>query len=69
MTEPINRDELVDICTIHIDKNLPRHERILAFVRQIKNPYLHLCGEFVVTSKYAKNGPTIEACMQSIIRH
>ena len=32
-------DELVDIREVSVDKNLPKEERIAAFIRQIKNPY------------------------------
>lgn len=34
----IHTDELVDIREVSVDKNLPKEERIAAFIRQIKNP-------------------------------
>ena len=37
-------DELVDIRKVSVDKNLPKEERIAAFIRQIKNPYRFRCG-------------------------
>ena len=43
-------DELVDIREVSVDKNLPKEERIAAFIRQIKNPYRFRCGDFVVQS-------------------
>ena len=42
----IHTDELVDIREVSVDKNLPKEERIVAFIRQIKNPYRFRCGRF-----------------------
>ena len=41
----IHTDELVDIREVSVDKNLPKEERIAAFIRQIKNPYRFRCGD------------------------
>ena len=61
-------DELVDIREISVDKDLPKEERIAAFIRQIKNPYRFRCGEFVVNACFAGNGVTLEECLQGILR-
>ena len=61
-------DELVDIREISVDKELPKEERIAAFIRQIKNPYRFRCGEFVVNACFAGNGVTLEECLQGILR-
>lgn len=47
-------DELVDIRKVSVDKNLPKEERIAAFIRQIKNPYRFRCGDFVVNACFAR---------------
>ena len=49
----IHTDELVDIREVSVDKNLPKEERIAAFIRQIKNPYRFRCGDFVVNACFA----------------
>ena len=36
-------DELVDIREVTVDKDLPKEERIAAFLHQIKNPYRFWC--------------------------
>ena len=51
-----------------VDKNLPKEERIAAFIRQIKNPYRFRCGDFVVNAYFAGNGVTLEECLQGILR-
>ena len=61
-------DELVDIREVTVDKDLPKEERIAAFLHQIKNPYHFLCVEFVVNAALASNGSTLEACLQGILR-
>ncbi len=61
-------DELVDICEVTVDKDLPKEERIAAFLHQIKNPYRFRCGDFVVNAAFASNGVTLEECLQGILR-
>ena len=62
------REELVDIREVTVDKELPKAERIAAFVRQIKNPYRFRCGNFVVNACFAQGGATIEECLRGILR-
>ena len=64
----IHTDELVDIREVSVDKNLPKEERIAAFIRQIKHPYRVRCGDFVVNACFAGNGVTLEECLQGILR-
>jgi len=63
----IPTDELVDIRDVHVDASLPKLERIVEYIRQIKNPYHFKCGEFVVSVKYAKNGVSLEDCLERIV--
>ena len=60
-------DELVDIREVSVDKNLPKEERIAAFIRQIKNPYRFRCGDFVVNACFAGNGVTLEVLIDRLI--
>ena len=64
----IHTDELVDIRDVSVDKNLPKEERIAAFIGQIKNPHRFRCGDFVVNACFAGNGVTLEECLQGILR-
>jgi len=59
--------ELVDIRDVSVDKNLPKHERIVEYVRQIKNPYRFRCGKFTITARFAESGPTLEDCLQQMM--
>ena len=63
-----DRDALVDIRDVSVNKDLPREERIAAFVEQIKNPYRFRCGDFVINACFASGGTTIEDCLKGILR-
>ena len=67
-TQPEDRDALVDIRDVSVNKDLPREERIAAFVKQIKNPYRFRCGDFVINACFASGGTTIEDCLKGILR-
>jgi hypothetical protein len=62
MNEINDKEDLVNLDDISIDENLPQNERILEFVRQIKNPYKFRCGKYTVVSQFRTNGPGIEDC-------
>jgi len=66
--QPEDRDDLVDIRDVSVNKDLPKEERIAAFVKQIKNPYRFRCGDFVINACYASGGATIEDCLKGILR-
>ena len=71
MRETIQADDwdaLVDIREISVRKELPKEERIAAFVEQIKNPYRFRCGDFVVNARFSLRGRTLEECLQGILR-
>ena len=67
ITYSVDADNLVDIRDVQVDANLTKAERILEFIRQIRNPYLFKCGEFVVSVKYADNGVSFEDCLERIV--
>ena len=67
MIEKTNTAELVDIRTVHVDKDLPKQERIAEYIRQIKDPYHFKCGKFTVKVRFADSGPTLEDCLQRLM--
>lgn len=68
VAQPEDRDSLVDIRDISVNKDLPKEERIADFVKQIKNPYRFRCGAFVINACFASGGLTIEDCLKGILR-
>ena len=69
-----NRDKLasdqslVDIRDVHVDRRLPREQRITDYIRQIKNPYLFKCGPFTVHVGFTANGISLEECIAGLLR-
>lgn len=63
-----NKDELVDITTIEIDKSKPPAERIMDFIEKVKNPYLFKVGDVAVKLQFSqeKDAPSFEECMKRI---
>ena len=60
-----NKDELVNIETVHIDPDLPPAERLLNYLEQIKNPYCFRCGDTAVRISFAADGDNLQRWRQS----
>ena len=60
----VDPDTLVDIDDVKINMDLPCEERILDYIRQIKNPYCYLCNGMVVKAKFAGK-QSLEDCIKS----
>lgn len=64
----VDRDSLVDINDVKINMNLPREERLIEFIRQIKNPYCYRCGKVVVKISFADTEVTLEDRLISYLK-
>ena len=65
----VDRDTLVDIRDVKIDRSLPLEERVRSFVEQIKNPYCFRCGDAVVKTSFLDTDVTLEDCVESYLRN
>ena len=65
----VDRDTLVDICDVKIDRSLPLEERVRSFVEQIKNPYCFRCGDAIVKTSFLDTDVTLEDCVESYLRN
>lgn len=59
--------ELVDIQTINVDRTLPKEQRIIEYIRQIKNPYHFISNGIQVTTAHDSNGPSFEDCLRRLM--
>lgn len=59
---------LVDIKEIEIDRTLPKEERKLEFIRQIRNPYCFRVGRVAVSVSYSEGGGTFEHRMEHYLQ-
>lgn len=64
----IDKNTLTDIQDIKINANLPKEERIMDFIEQIKNPYLFKCGGLVVQSVFADTEVTLTDRLKQYFR-
>ena len=64
----IDKNSLVDLNCVKIDESMPVEQRMIDFLRQIKNPYCFLVGDVVVKVVYKKNGPSFQQNMVDMLR-
>ncbi len=63
----IDKNELVDIRTVQVDKDAPFEERLQQFMEQIKNPYAFRVGDVAVKLEFAENGKTLREAIVSYL--
>jgi len=63
----IDPDDLIDINNISINRDLPKDERVIDFIRQIGNPYLYKCGKVIVQIGFANTEETLEDRLESYL--
>ncbi len=63
----VDRSTLVQRSSVKINPEKSKQERIMDYIRQIKNPYCYLEGKTVVKISFAETSRTIEDCMHSYL--
>lgn len=56
----VQKESLVDIKNVVIDKSMQRAERISDYVRQIKNPYCFVCEGIIVKMIFEQTEDKLE---------
>lgn len=56
----VDRESLMDIRKVQMNKNLPKSEQFVDFLKQVKNPYCYRCGKVVVKVSFSDTGITLE---------
>ena len=51
---------LEDIEKIRIDRTLPKEERLLAFIRDVRNPFCYICNGMVVKTSFSDTDESLE---------
>ncbi len=59
---------LRDIRDVTVRVDLPKHERMLDYIRQIGNPYCYRHGKYVVKVSFADTEWTLEDYLKSYLR-
>lgn len=61
-------DDLIDIRNVNIDSSKCVEERIIDFIRQIKNPYVFKVDDVAVKVNFNENGPTFQEKFQNFLK-
>lgn len=64
----ISMDKLVDIRNVKINTNLPKEEKILDYIKQIKNPYCYKYKNHRVIVKFDnETSLTLKDCLKEYL--
>lgn len=66
-SEKIKKEELIDLHTIKINRNLDKAQRDIQFIKQIKNPYKYTNKGIVVNVEYTSNGKTFKENFSKVL--
>lgn len=64
----VDPDTLVDIRELKIDGTLPGEQRMMEFIRQVKNPYCFRVGKVAVSVGFTDDGVTFEQRMDHYLQ-
>ncbi len=56
----VDASALADIGKIKIDRTLPKEERLLAFIREVRNPFCFICNGMVVKTSFSDTDESLE---------
>ncbi|MCD7750470.1 MAG: hypothetical protein LUI10_01800 [Lachnospiraceae bacterium] len=62
----VDRESLVDVADVTIRTDLDTRERIMDYIRQIKNPYCYLSNGMVVKISFAGKKPLQDCLKESL---
>ena len=56
----VDTSTLADIGKIIIDSTMPKEERLLAFIREVRNPFCFICNGMVVKTSFSDTDESLE---------
>lgn len=56
----VDINTLADIGKIRINRNLPKKERMLAFMSEVRNPFCFICNGMIVKVSYSDTNESLE---------
>ena len=60
MMNTADNERLIDLRTVHVNTDLPKAERLLDYIRQIKKPNQYRIGKYVVCLSYSDTALTVQ---------
>lgn len=64
----VDKSELIDLNSVHIDDTVPVPERVRNFLEQIRNPYCFRVGDVAVKVNYQASGPSFQQNIEDLLR-
>lgn len=64
----VDPQELRDIRDVKIDASLPTEQKMVEYLKQIKNPYCYKHGKYIVKITYTENGGSLNERLESYLR-
>lgn len=63
-----DKEQLVDLSSIEIDVERSKQERMLDYLRQVKNPYYFKVGDVAVRLVFDESGRSFQECMEELVQ-
>ena len=63
-----DKEQLVDLLSIAIDVERSKQERMLDYLRQVKNPYYFKVGDVAVRLVFDEGGRSFQECMKELVQ-
>ena len=63
-----DKEQLTDLSSIEIDREKSRQERMLDYLRQVKNPYYFRVGDVAVRLVFDEDGRSFQQCMEELVQ-
>lgn len=66
--DSIEKNTLINVSEISINKASSMFERIDRFISEVKNPYIMQCGDTVVEVAFSDNEKTVDSQMKNYLK-
>ena len=63
-----DKEQLTDLSSIEIDSGKSKQERMLDYLRQVKNLYYFKVGDVAVRLSFEESGRTFQECMKELVQ-
>lgn len=63
------KNEIKDISNLKIDTNIPQSERILKYMKDVKNPYNFRVGDMLVKVEYDNKGKNLQGVVEDYLKN
>ena len=66
--QTVDKSKLVDLRDVKIDRRLKQNNRILSYIKQIKNPYVFKVGDMAVKINFTGTDRSFKSALESVTK-